>query len=1022
MFENLGKIENVITGIFTQISLNKLSNFHDLNVLAENVFMYVLNDCFDYHLQNANILNNVPNQVGFDLIDTKNKIIIQVSSNDSINKITETIEKVKGNSKLKGYHLQFFILATTAKHHKSGKIKNLSDPIIFDKGHDILDGNWLFAQFSSHLDRITLIEKHLELLFNGDLSYEMILNLLHSSENISDYSLPEHYLARKFVIKSERSEAFDVLFDSESNEYSLDKILIEEVTDNDLRKFVIFSTAQNGKTTELHRLYNIFSKDDDKGVQFVEASSYCQSRHGKFFNILPCRLEENQYVLLDGIDELNDKDRNSLIDELREFLNKNSKIKVVVTCRSNYNNGRMLSDFTQLEMLPLSYDEIVSYIKGRLGNHTTSFIKYIEQHQNISELLDVPFYLSSVVDYFGEKHQVPQTQEEILDYVFAKSLKVKEKEGDTINYLEYGAKELFAEIALTMQFSEKQVLSGQELYEYLKLPKEKISDLSLYTIFKKDSFKDVYSFIHNGFKEHFVAKFLKNLSCQEILKIVCYANGDIPIIKKNWYNVLVLAISYMDEPGKKDQMIDWLLKNDVKVLQNIDTTSISMMVKQSVLKGILGEYRIEQIYPDDFYKIAKFIACLCNTKNNAEFLLEEYRNVHQINPYLALLATCVSMMDFSSPSVGILLSDFKNVVFDKINELGNNDDQETYSLYVPFYSSYLNTEEDIDRLIILDIKSKDHHIIQTAFQLIANLNQADKYVEYIIAQERYLQNYSLKSTTHIVHRHDFYKCLGKVYGKNELKRLWEFLPVLFDEEKADHNQADLLNPIQKMLCNSKVYVDDGEFCQAVIDSWIQIAKDHDYISLRDTIVEIFQAFRKFCIDNMPKPDFIRLINEIRSVEDTQQEIRLLQILKIKLSLFGDETDLEKCIDVLQPDSINDFGIATWLTNNYDNAWNLLHYDLVHKKFPKRRFYHPNEMKLREEKSMALLLDYAQFKETVLYIVNQYAPKVRKDLYAKVKECEENKWDSYVGSFMSLSYNYETQEYGLQEIKNNIEDQ
>jgi signal transduction histidine kinase len=65
------------------------------------------------------------------------------------------------------------------------------------------------------------------------------------------------------------------------------------------------------------------------------------------------------------------------------------------------------------------------------------------------------------------------------------------------------------------------------------------------------------------------------------------------------------------------------------------------------------------------------------------------------------------------------------------------------------------------------------------------------------------------------------------------------LPQLFDEEKADHNQADLLNPIQKMLCNSKVYVDDGGFCQTVIDSWIQIAKDHDYISLRDTIVEIF---------------------------------------------------------------------------------------------------------------------------------------------------------------------------------------
>ena len=1025
MFENLDKIKSVITNIFTQISLNKLSNCHDLNVLAENVFMYVLNDCFDYHLQNANILNNVPNQVGFDLIDTKNKIIFQVTSSDTIEKYSETIKKVKNVHGLEGFNLKFFILKASAnKHPASSKIHNLSSPIIFDKDKDILDGNWLFAQFTSHFDRISLIEKHLELLFNGELSYKMIYRLLKYSETICDYPLPEHYLPRKFALKSDRSEAFDVLFSPESKEYSLDKILEEVVKNNELRKFVIFSTAQNGKTTELYRLYNIISKDVEKGVQFIAASSYSQFHHDSFFNILPCRLEENQYILLDGMDEFNDKDRNSLINELRDFLKEYSKIKVVVTCRSNYNNGRMLSDFTQLEMLPLSYDEIVSYIKGSLGEHTTSFIKYIEQHQNISELLDVPFYLSSVVDYFGEKHQIPQTQEKILDYIFAKSLKVKEKEGDTINDLAYGAEGLFTVIALTMQFSEKQVLSGKELYKYLKFSKEKISDLTLYTIFKKDSFKDVYSFIHNGFKEHFVAKFLKNLSCQEILKIVCYANGEIPIIKKNWYNVLVLAISYMNESVKKDQMIDWLLKNDVKVLQNIDSTSISMVVKQSVLKGILGEYSKEQIYPDDFYKIAKFIACLCNTKNNAEFLLKEYRNVHQINPYLALLATCVSMMDFSSPSVGILLSDFKKVVFDKINELGNNDDQETYSLYVPFYSSYLNAEEDIDRLIILDVKSKDHHIIQTAFQLIANLNQADKYVEYIIAQERYLQNYSLKSTTHIVHRHDFYKCLGNVYGKNELKRLWEFLPQLFDEEKADHNQADLLNPIQKMLCNSKVYVDDEVFCQVVIDSWIQIAKDHDYISfsLRDTIVEIYKAFRNFCIENVLKPDFISLINEIRGVEDTQQEIRLLQILKIKLSLLGAETDLKECIDVLKPDSINDFGIATWLTNNYDDAWNLLLYDLVHKKFPKRRFYHPNEMKLREEKSMALLLDYAQFKETVLYIVNQYAPKARKELYAKVKECEENKWDSYVGSFMSLFYNDNTQEYDLQEIKNNIEDQ
>lgn len=166
---------------------------------------------------------------------------------------------------LEGFNLKFFILKASAnKHPASSKIHNLSSPIIFDKDKDILDGNWLFAQFASHLDRILLIVKHLELLFNGELSYEMIYSLLDFSKTICDYPLPEHYLPRKFALKSDRSEAFDVLFSPESKEYSLDKILEEVVKNNELRKFVIFSTAQNGKTTELYRLYNIISKDVER--------------------------------------------------------------------------------------------------------------------------------------------------------------------------------------------------------------------------------------------------------------------------------------------------------------------------------------------------------------------------------------------------------------------------------------------------------------------------------------------------------------------------------------------------------------------------------------------------------------------------------------------------------------------------------------------------------------------------------------------------------------------------------------
>lgn len=133
-------------------------------------------------------MNNVPNQVGFDLIDTENKIIFQVTSSDTIEKYSETIKKVKNVHGLEGFNLKFFILKASAnKHPASSKIHNLSSPIIFDKNKDILDGNWLFAQFTSHFDRISLIEKHLELLFNGELSYKMIYRLLKYSETICDY-------------------------------------------------------------------------------------------------------------------------------------------------------------------------------------------------------------------------------------------------------------------------------------------------------------------------------------------------------------------------------------------------------------------------------------------------------------------------------------------------------------------------------------------------------------------------------------------------------------------------------------------------------------------------------------------------------------------------------------------------------------------------------------------------------------------------------------------------------------------
>lgn len=101
------------------IKLNNKLNLNDINIHKEFEFMQILNLLYGYNLESTNTKRS--NFPAIDLIDNKNKIAVQVTSDTSINKIKYTLEKIK-NTDYKYYKIIFLYLCDETPKNTRKKI------------------------------------------------------------------------------------------------------------------------------------------------------------------------------------------------------------------------------------------------------------------------------------------------------------------------------------------------------------------------------------------------------------------------------------------------------------------------------------------------------------------------------------------------------------------------------------------------------------------------------------------------------------------------------------------------------------------------------------------------------------------------------------------------------------------------------------------------------------------------------------------------------------------------------------
>ncbi|PRY35560.1 hypothetical protein CLV58_114146 [Spirosoma oryzae] len=209
----LSEIDNYLVEFTGHIKQQNAAGKYDINKLAENRAVGLLNLIYGYKLENANniLQNNFP---AVDLVDAHNGVVIQVTATSGTDKFIYTLEKFMEN-KLYNTYNQLIIYILTDKQdsiYKSTveKIQKILDgKISFDFKTNVIDNKGLGAIINGFINikQIGSIHKFLENEFKAvkDSKIELPQDLNLFSSNTGNDFIERTSLIEEINAKFQRS-------------------------------------------------------------------------------------------------------------------------------------------------------------------------------------------------------------------------------------------------------------------------------------------------------------------------------------------------------------------------------------------------------------------------------------------------------------------------------------------------------------------------------------------------------------------------------------------------------------------------------------------------------------------------------------------------------------------------------------------------------------------------------------------------------------------------------------------------
>jgi transcriptional regulator with XRE-family HTH domain len=325
------------------------------------------------------------------------------------------------------------------------------------------------------------------------------------------------------------------------------------------------------------------------------------------------------FILLDGLDELSQSQREHVQRELDLFIQSYYKNRLVITCRTQTTEFLMdkfvyveIACFNPIQISEFSKNWFISQFESKGAQLHDSFISKLNLSKNKrnAELATTPILLSLICWIYSDTGRLPEKKHKLyekgLDLLLEKWDERRGIHREAHNQV-YKAlskkdkKNLFSSIAFE-KFSKRQRI----LFELEELC-EQIADLlrikadEAQSVLKEIEFQhgiiieraqDIYSFSHLTFQEYFVARKISNFDLPEDFRVVQKNFGD-----REWREVFLLLFGILKKPDEAFILIKRSIEAPILGNPKLRTFIYSLKQKPYHLRGQqkLGALRVSYL-------------------------------------------------------------------------------------------------------------------------------------------------------------------------------------------------------------------------------------------------------------------------------------------------------------------------------------------------------------------------------------------------------------------------------------------
>ena len=346
------------------------------------------------------------------------------------------------------------------------------------------------------------------------------------------------------------------------------------------------------------------------------------------------------------------------------------------------------------------------------------------ENRRLYEFVRTPFYLIALSEYYKERHELPENKGELYDYFIEQRLKqednLKLKENSEMSNT---GKYLLQKMAVAIQLMGYNQISNDELLNLFDNSYEDRNRVLRSGLI--DTGEDgKYEFVHNSFKEYFVARYLLNLGSLEEIQRLCSYEGT-KIVRTGWNNTVALLLSQLPSKSElSNQIVSWIVDDNKELVLYIDKRLLCINERTKIFKDILEWHKERNLRIADFgtSKYEDFMN-FGRSQDNIDYLMTELNNCMEINGHtinILFLLKYVRYEELSEEKA----KELKNLLLAKFGQFKDDDDL-IFVFFEVFTNPWLKTENITDEIYKILQSSDNPNIVNLFVDFVVETRCAD---------------------------------------------------------------------------------------------------------------------------------------------------------------------------------------------------------------------------------------------------------------------------------------------------------